>query len=426
MICDIELFQNIANLLICAMVFLNLYVYFYINHICLSYSTPFICTYFCYDFFLTKKTDVKIHHIFIIMLIVSKFLFQRQDADDADLIISLYHTEISSVFYVIKLMKPYIENTMSGPLHVFDHIKNGFFQINDIVFFATFFKYRIYDYYTNVIVNTNLHNSLEKYTENTVSYILLYGGLHGMFILNSYWFTIICKILCKQILKNIPEETQILSCHRFVSYTLFVNCIIGHYVYSSSYSYYDGYIVDMIGISVLSYSSYMYHTMFANTIVKKQRYEYTSNDSVYLFLNDMGCIHFRAFLCVAASYYVSDKSIIICICFLNHLLCYSITWCVVFVYKMNKLQIYYDKTVELSKFLSITNFLTAFPTFVSICLIAYNTSDIVTRYNIMYSTILCGLILGLNPAYEMSHCFFHIGLLIQTYYLALSNIEKKT
>jgi hypothetical protein len=140
----------------------------------------------------------------------------------------------------------------------------------------------------------------------------------------------------------------------------------------------------------------------------------------------MGSIHFRAFLCVAASYYVSDKSMILCICFLNHLLCYSITWCFVFVYKMNKLQIYYDKTVQMNKFLSITNFLTVFPTFVSICLIAYNTSDIVTRYNIMYSTMLCGLMLLLNPAYEMSHCLFHIGLLIQTYYLALSNIEKKT
>ena len=420
---DVELFQNCVSFSLCCITSINLYWYYYIDSNCLSYSLPILLFHFSYDIFLTKKWDVKLHHIFCIMLISSKYLFNINESHYSIPLIAFYNTEISSYFYVIKLLKPYIDKSMYGPLFLFADMKDFLFVINDVCFFITFFKFRIYDYYNGVIMNKHVYTNIDIYaSKNTTAYIFFYGGIHGMFLLNSYWFSIICKILFKKTIKSIAEYDQIILCHKFVSYTLFINALIGYLVYSLT-SYDVNY--DITGISLLASASYLYHDKIVKLLLKYKTFEYTSDEVVYLFLQDMGSIHLRSFLCVVSNYYYTKNEMILWYTSMFHIFCFFSTCVYVWYHKWNNEIIIYDKSEKMTKFLSVTNALTIIPTTCSILSIVYNTTDASIANNIFYSTYFCGIALVIQPFYDLSHCLFHIGLLVQTYYLAISNVQNK-
>jgi hypothetical protein len=414
---DIELFQNIVSFSLSCITAANLYWYYYVDEACLSYSMPILLFHFSYDVFLTNKIDVKLHHIFCGSMIIATYLFNIESIYYNIPLLALYKTEICSFFYVTKLLKP-----LSVPLNIFDHMKDLFFQLNDILFFITFFKLRIYDYYNEVIINQEVYDTFNIYTnKNTIAYILLYGGMHGVFLLNSYWFALICKINLKKMIKYIPEITQMILCHRFVSYTLIVNVMIGYYLYSQTNTIANP---DMTGLILLAGSSYIYHNKLDTILSKENIFDYISDDVVYLFVTDMGIIHVRSFLCLFTNYAYTNNDIILWYSFINHILCFSSTCCYIWIYKLNREHIFYDKSKKTEYFLKVINTMMILPTTFSILSIVYNTSDIITANNIFYTTYFCGLALIISPLYELSHGLFHIGLLVQTYYLVSSNIQN--
>jgi hypothetical protein len=416
---DVKLFQNIVSFSLCCITYINLYWYYYVDEGCLSCSLPIFLFHFYYDIFLTNKKDILLHHIFSGMLISSKYLFHMEELHYSIPLVALYQTEMSTFFYIFKLLKPYIEKPLAGPLNIFANMKDGLFLLNDILFFITFFKYRIYDYYNTVIINPLVYERFNIYTSQSIwAYLFLYGGMHGMFLLNNYWFCIICKIFFKKMIKSISEHSQIIICHRFVSYTLFINAVIGYYVY---FQLSNSEMLDMIGLTILGYSSYLYHDKIVDVLLKYKTFDYTSSDVVYLFLKDMGSIHIRSFLCVASNYYYTNDSIILWYSVIFHTICFSSTCWYVLWYKWTNKKIFYDKSEKMTTFLSVTNALTVIPTTFSILSIVYNTPDIVTANGIFYATYMCGLALIIQPLYELSHCLLHVGLLVQTYFLARSN-----
>ena len=65
-------------------------------------------------------------------------------------------------------------------------------QISMISFILTFIKYRIYDYYNNVIVNDYFYESI-KSNDSNFQYISKYSLTYLLFGLNLYWFVLILK-----------------------------------------------------------------------------------------------------------------------------------------------------------------------------------------------------------------------------------------
>ena len=164
-------YQNIANLIVSSGVALNLWCYYNIQS-SLDFMLPIIFIHFCGDMYFAK-VDLKLHHCLGLVLIVYKQVMNVNTKDSIFAFESLYKTELSTFFYVFRF---YVPKRIS--------------LINDILFFVTFFKFRIYDYIQNVIVNDLAYSNMEKYPYNEI-YII---GAHGMFLLNIYWFMLLCKV----------------------------------------------------------------------------------------------------------------------------------------------------------------------------------------------------------------------------------------
>ena len=105
---------------------------------------------------------------------------------DLDIIIySLLKLEMTSVCLILK---KYLN-------------KNGFlYKINLLIFYISFIKFRIIDFYYHIIYKSTLYEIINKYTpNNTIGSIMLLVSCYGLYILNIYWFLQINKIIYKKI-----------------------------------------------------------------------------------------------------------------------------------------------------------------------------------------------------------------------------------
>ena len=126
--------QNICGFMICMY---SLFIY-----VSTFYTKPsikvmdnllaVILSYTTIDFFVHKSYDVLFHHMTIFGF-SAYYKYYTGEPDDIIIFINvLINTEISSIFYIFKFWLP--EHTAIS-------------YANSILFFITFFKYRIYDYY---------------------------------------------------------------------------------------------------------------------------------------------------------------------------------------------------------------------------------------------------------------------------------------
>jgi hypothetical protein len=125
--------------------------------------------------------------------------------------------------------------------------------VSSVLFYISFFKLRIVDFYYKVLYN---HSSFEiiisKYsTSNYYLSGLLLISCYGLYILNLYWFLIINKIVFKSITKviNINNDT---ICHMLCRYSQWVNIPVSFYIYSKNPN--ERNIFDMIGILALTFN----------------------------------------------------------------------------------------------------------------------------------------------------------------------------
>jgi hypothetical protein len=405
----VEFYQNIASLFTSTVVALNILGNFYYNT-SLDVSIPVILSHFTLDFYFCKP-DVKLHHYFGLSVILFKLFHNVATEDHYIVTLSFYKTEISTFFYVFKLL--------------FDtyHVKNVPLKtVNNILFFATFFKYRIYDYYVNVISNPFIYDSLQKYVDDSlIQYLFLYTSIYGMFMLNLYWFMILCKIAYKPIESFFQKSTVILLSHRILTYSYFANIFISYYIYSLQENV--SYIFDIIGIIALSFGNYYYHNEVAKYYEDNNEIEYTSYELIKPFFVDKLSIHMRSFLCIATSLYYTSSPLIY-ISLLVHIS--SITRLIVYMYelKMEDKRIVYDVKDENSMhFLTTTNMLISAPVLFDTFTNIYHSPDIFSRIHIFFITVALGLVLKINPFYEMNHVVFHMLLMLQTAYFCFCNLR---
>jgi len=254
----------------------------------------------------------------------------------------------------------------------------------------------------------------------------MYSGLYGFFILNIYWFLIMCKVLCKTFFaeKVTSIEAQI-NCHHITSLTLLFNPHIAAYAYYNS-SPNAAYFFDLISIVNLSVFNFKYHDNVKKYIKKNKQIDYTSDELFTYYVIDNLSIHLRSFLCVVTSLCETLPSTIHIVSFAASVHFY---FYYLFVKKINeciknKQQIIYNNCKEKSEFLTEINGFMTLPITVDTIIIAFFSSYYLSAINLFIVTIFMGFTIFIQPFYEYSHVAFHIGLLFETYFLASCNLRR--
>ena len=140
-----------------------------------------------------EKIELKIHHVLFIFVIGWYFLCSNIGPIIKNELYILALAEVSNIFLSIRnlIRHPTIIQFVSLP---------EFIQpINDGLFAITFFYARIYLYFKYIITNQELFENITKYNRFFMCDKIVIAILFGLFILNLYWFLLICSGVIKMI-----------------------------------------------------------------------------------------------------------------------------------------------------------------------------------------------------------------------------------
>ena len=128
----------------------------------------------------------------------------------------VFRTEFSSIFLCLsQLMNKHSPHKILNTLC-------------SLALFVTFFKYRIYDFYVNVIGNEYFYDSI-KTNDEPIQIIYKYSATYLFYGLNMYWFSLMLKFLYKSLRLNINYH-QVESC---LKYSYFMCLLSTIYSYSA-------------------------------------------------------------------------------------------------------------------------------------------------------------------------------------------------
>jgi hypothetical protein len=332
--------------------------------------------------------------------------------DSAIPILSLYKTEISTIFYSLKVI---MKNNA--------FFKKYFSQINDVLFITTFVKFRIYDMYSNVLVNPIFYSQMTKYADTIFTQLFLYVPLYCFYGLNVYWFLIMCKIFAKPIIKNCKSYDLIKIREYLTQYTLSFNILAVGYIYSFSKKQY--YIIDIAGITILAMNSYIYHNKIYTYLCGKKEINYMDTDIIEPLLNDNLSIHLTSLLYNLTCAFSYDNSDIFAVFYISLIIhANAIYHYILYIIKSksneNKIIYENDSSIEL---ISMTNFCTVLPVAYDILFGLFTATNINTKINISLASYVLFLILYINPFYELNHFTFHIGLIVQRIFISYGLVK---
>lgn len=352
------------------------------------------------DFFTTKLYDIKLHHLCILGMAFYKMYYNVSSEDSFILLYPLVNTEISSIFYVLKFW-------LSE--------KTNLYVVNAILFCVSFVKFRIFDFYYEILYNNNSFDIIfQKYSpSNYYTSAVLLLSCYVLYILNLYWFFMINKIIYEKVIKMFDINTDTL-CQLLCSYLHWINIPLSYYIYA--YNPNKKYIFDMIGITILSISSCRYHYDIYRRLDKKEiKDHYIPNkDNIILFFNDNLAIHLRSFLVTITNYYNSqDILFVLCISGINHISC---IYCSI----LNMFNIITDYDKNKDTFRLYHNIFTIIACACDIFFICIN-SPIEISIPLLFVNIIIGILFVIEPFYKLTHAGFHVLLILQNYYISLSN-----
>ena len=408
-------FQNLSLLLLSTSVFTCIT---YFNYLQLSTCVPvgsyemfetllpYIGIHAIADSFVVKGNDLRLHHLFILVFLFYNWFYQVDIKDKFPILYCLLKTEISSIFYVLKFWLT--KNTWV-------------YHVNSVLFYLGFLKFRIFDFYMEIVRPGYIFDVVFKYShENLLFSIILVVSIYGLYMLNLYWFLIINKIVYKQISKVVNIDRDDI-CHHLCSYLLFFNIPVACYVYSYNKGL-ENSLIDMVGICGLSVTSFIYHNDIYKRLKMNHITSYTQplKDNIVLLFNDVLMIHVRSFLTTMTCYYYSTyNDLVIVYSGLFHTA--SIYGTIVIILKF---YIKDNETNSKATFFFIHSILIIIPIAVDVILVCLNsTFDVVIP--LLVVSILIALLFITNPFYKLSHVAFHFLLVVQTYYLCISNISAK-
>jgi len=163
---------------------------FYYENI--DYSSAFITIILTTDIFITEKPDIKLHHVMAIIFYIyvnttcmipeDKFLISRP----------VMVCEVSSIFLAIN--------------DIYEkEIKPHYVVANQLLFVSTFFYYRVYSFYINSIINSQYHETINKYNSFHWDKII-WSTLYVFYALNLYWACLIGKKIYRKISRSLVKR----------------------------------------------------------------------------------------------------------------------------------------------------------------------------------------------------------------------------
>lgn len=335
------------------------------------------------DLFFTSSNESRIHHIFNILL--CSYYHNVLPNDRPIIVYPVLNTEISSIFYILK---EWLE-------------KSKLYNINLGLFYLAFFKFRIYHFY--ILIYTT-HVTMNMAFPN---FIIL--ACDGLFIMNLYWFAIMNKIVYKHLTKYIDINKDIL-CRFICSYIYFMNIplVLSMYTLNKKNMY------DILGVSILAISSHAYHSDICNSLIDKIEYQLPTKDNIVLFTNDILCIHIRCILAIVTNCYNSFNNCIY-ISGIIHFICLYAGFLNILYLMKNEIN-----NLNHSYFYKYHNLIMFIPYIYDSYLFSSITPIEVTLPFLLINTIII-IIMAIEPFYKLNHVAFHLCIIIQTYYICLSN-----
>ena len=154
---------------------------------------PFITLHIFLDLFQKNTVIFQVHHIFVLGSCFYNIYYDVSPFYGFPIFYTLLNTEISTIFYILKIWLP---KTWS------------FYNINKLLFYLTFFKFRIYDYFYELIYkfdHLNFVIQTYSYSNNYLTAILLIS-CYGLFVLNIYWFVLMNRMMYKSFVNTNPGK----------------------------------------------------------------------------------------------------------------------------------------------------------------------------------------------------------------------------
>jgi len=367
------------------------------------------------DIFL-YKTEIKIQHCIILCFIGLRFYLQIPYPDEITILTTFLQTEISTLFYVLQI---FLEHRIKDKRN---DILQPVSTLNKSIFIATFIYYRLYKYYKHIIYNPHVYNNIYILLRQSKYNIFVYMGLYGLFFMNCYWLIVMCKTYCSPLLKDKKIllyrskriDTRIIT-HIVTSYTLFVNVAISCYIYYEK-MYSIPYSLDIAGTTYMAVNSFIYHNKCAIHIRTNKELDYMNPTIIESFVFDKGGIHLRSFFCVLTSLYNKWEPLHQgIVTYLANTLSFLFLNCFV----KNQIEKEVNQRMSTKNFLLVTNLLTSIPILLDAMIVITNTNHINLRINVLIVTGILGILLQVEPFYELNHIAIHLALLVQSAALSL-------
>lgn len=360
---------------------------------------------FC-DSFVTKGAPM-IHHICGLICSYNSIKYFSKGCEQLHFL-TIFNTEISTVFLIIKdWMDEY--NFKKNVTTII------LYNINDLLFLSSFFKLRIYDFY-NLFQNPETYKIVNGYTkENPITNASVYIGLYGLFIINIYWFSIICKKLYKQIIiKFVPIINNKRVSEFILTFSFFVNFYIAYlkyFLYMSEYHFFD-----LFGIFLLSFASGNYHYSKYRYLKHNSLINVTSNELLEPFIYDKYAIQLRSFLALTTISLIretSRKFIYLSVCY-HAISLANFNMNIIKTLFTNK-QIVYDESDDSKKIIKKLDTISTIPCLIdTLMIICYHTNKYELKAELIIITAVIGLILSVKPFYNLNHVLLHLFLILQT------------
>lgn len=182
---DIEKSSNISLFLVSLFTTYN--IYFFNNY---YWTIKIIFYYTLIDtiFLSYKKKDLFLHHILTFFNLYYLYYYNINLSIFNYSLLQILKVEISSLFL-----------SLSSLLKIYK-IKNKFSITLNGIFIITFLKYRVFDYYNNIL-NSNLFYIYLNGYDNYFKYYYVKINITAFYLINIYWTFLIFKGLFLKLLK---------------------------------------------------------------------------------------------------------------------------------------------------------------------------------------------------------------------------------
>ena len=177
----IEDIANINMILVCSYIGYGLYYQIQYEKM---YNTLYYYIIFDYLFIPFHRKDSYLHHTIVLSVYFYNYIYNIKINEQNFAMLQLFKTEISSIFL--------------GFSNLFR--KNGVNKIisntSNMLFVSSFFYYRIYNYYFNVLLNPEFNSSATT-TNTLIQQSYRVTVKYSLFCLNIYWSVRIIEMIIK-------------------------------------------------------------------------------------------------------------------------------------------------------------------------------------------------------------------------------------